>query len=149
MQNNFSSSVLRHLGFDEDLAGNRYVNRSQRHIYFSRVLHFNDNNNTRPHRQASRLLLPATIISYSLLFRAKPELFLELCSKLFHPRLGVNWPKTSNRRTFKAVLLKAIPSDEGERRRRLKTYGVLMECDCILLCLIIKNDLNDWKCSME
>lgn len=24
-----------------------------------------------------------------------------------------------------------------------------MECDCILLCLIIKNDLNDSICSME
>lgn len=30
-----------------------------------------------------------------------------------------------------------------------KTYGVLMECDCVLLCLIIKNDLNDWRCSSE
>lgn len=24
---------------------------------------------------------------------------------------------------------------------------MLMECDCILLCLIIKNDLNDCLCS--
>lgn len=92
---------------------------------------------------------PTTTISTMIISYSCAENFFSFILFVVISSSDINWPKTKTKEPSTKKLKETETPFQPRDSSLARTCGVLMECDCIWLWLIIKNDLNDWLRSME